>query len=268
MASAMLHAYFDRIGWRGATTPSFETLAGLLRAHMLAIPFENLDVLAGRPVRLDPDGLVEKLVCARRGGYCFEHATLLAAVLDELGFEVGRHAARVVLIRPRSEAPRLHMFLTVTLSGGQFVVDPGFGGPAALAPVPLKDGGAEETVGASHWMVRDGDFWILRTRIGAGAGDAWVSTLEEERPIDFAVANHYTATHSDSPFVNRLMLSRFTPEGRVSAMNREATIRRAGETESFPIADRAALRAFIATHLGFDFPEVDSLRTPFIPEWG
>jgi len=52
--------YLARIGWRGTLRPSFETLAALLRAHMRAIPFENLDVLLGRPVRLDLASLASK----------------------------------------------------------------------------------------------------------------------------------------------------------------------------------------------------------------
>ena len=56
----------------------------LLEAHIAHIPFENFDVLLGRPVRLDLEGLQSKLVMSRRGGYCFEHATLFAAVLERL----------------------------------------------------------------------------------------------------------------------------------------------------------------------------------------
>ncbi len=188
-------------------------------------------------------------------------------VLETLGFEVARHSARVTLIFKRHEVGRLHMFLTVALSEGVFVVDPGFGGPAALAPLPLTDEGAMGPEDATHWMMRDGDLWVLRTRVGGEARDAWVSTLERDHPADFVVANHYTATHPGSPFVNRLMLSRFTPEGRVSVMNRDATIRGASGTRTFALADRAALGAFIASQLGFDFPDVGALRVPFIPEW-
>jgi hypothetical protein len=61
-----LDAYFDRIQWGGSTSPNYETLAGVLRAHMSSIPFENLDVLLGRPIRLDLDGLQQKLVRAPR----------------------------------------------------------------------------------------------------------------------------------------------------------------------------------------------------------
>jgi N-hydroxyarylamine O-acetyltransferase len=88
-----LPAYFARIGWNGSRTPTLATLAALLERHMRAIPFENLDVLLRRPVRLDLDALQSKLVGARRGGYCFEHATLFAAALEDLGFAPERNTA-------------------------------------------------------------------------------------------------------------------------------------------------------------------------------
>jgi N-hydroxyarylamine O-acetyltransferase len=81
-----LDAYFERIGWGGSTHATFHTLSDLIHAHMTAIPFENLDVLLGRSIRLDLEGIQDKLVRARRGGYCFEHSTLLASVLERLGF--------------------------------------------------------------------------------------------------------------------------------------------------------------------------------------
>src|ERR1700761_3822466 len=115
-----LDAYLARIGWQDERAPTYTTLAGVLDAHMARIPFENLDVLLGRPIQLDVSGLQSKLVDARRGGYCFEHASLMAAVLEALGFEVGRHAARVVLFQPPKEAPRDHMFLTVAADGARF----------------------------------------------------------------------------------------------------------------------------------------------------
>ncbi len=262
-----LDRYFERTGWGGATAPSLATLSGLLAAHMQAIPFENLDVLAGRPIRLDIAALQEKLLGARRGGYCFEHTTLFAHILEHLGFRITRHSARVVLFVPRHEAGRLHMFLTVDLPEGVFVADPGFGGAAALAPVPLVDPGDDRPSGATHWMARDGDYWVLRTQSGGKASDAWVSTLETDHPVDFQIANHFTATHPDSLFLNRLMLSRFTEHGRVTVINRDVTIRRGPQTETFQLADRAALRGLLAEHFGFDYGEVDRLRLPFIPEW-
>jgi N-hydroxyarylamine O-acetyltransferase len=261
-----LDAYFDRIQWGGGTRPTFETLAGLLSAQMRAIPFEHLDVLLGRRVSLDIESVQAKLVRARRGGYCFEHVTLFAAALDALGFRPSRHSARVTLFVPRAQSPRAHMFLTVRLPEGAFVLDPGFGGFPPTFPAPLVDG--EPTPGgATHWMVRDGDYWMLRTLRDGAPVDAWTSTLEEDHPVDFEMANHFTATHPGSPFLNRLMISRFTEDGRVTVMNRDATIRKGGQVSTSQLANRGALRAFMAAHFGFDFAEVDKLRLPFIPEW-
>ena len=103
MANALnLDAYFNRVNWRGPTACDYATLAGLLSAHTGAIPFENFDVLLGRPVRLELEGLQSKLIKFRRGGYCFEHASLSAAVLERLGFAPVRHAARVIIFQPPS----------------------------------------------------------------------------------------------------------------------------------------------------------------------
>ena len=261
-----LRAYFARIGWNGGRTPTLGTLAGLLERHMRAIPFENLDVLLGRPVRLDLDALQSKLVGSRRGGYCFEHATLFAAVLEDFGFAPLRHTARVTQHAPRTAVARTHMFLTVPIDGARFVVDPGFGGLAPHVPVPLV-AATDARPGASHWFARDDDHWILRTTKSGALVDCWASTLEADNLIDFEVGNHYTATHPASPFVNRLLLRATTSEGYVAVMNRSVTLVDGGGARSSELADRAALRAMLNDHFGFDLPEVLSIRVPSIEEW-
>jgi len=261
-----LGAYFKRIGYTGGREPSLAALSGILYAHMSHIPFENLDVLLGRAVRLDAESLQKKLVSACRGGYCFEHSSLLAAVLERLGFGVTRRAARVVLFSPRTEVSRSHMFMTVELPEGTFVVDPGFGGFGASFPVPLESGGGNG--GASHWMARDGRYTILRLRRGNDVIDGWVTDLEEENhPIDFETGNHYTATHPDSPFRKIVMMSIVTPAGRTSVMNRDVTFHRGGDATTEQIPDRAAFRRLLVERYGFDLPEFDTLRIPAIPEW-
>ena len=260
-------AYLARIGWRGTLKPSFATLAALLRGHMRAIPFENLDVLLGRPVRLDLASLSAKLVTARRGGYCFEHATLFAAALDALGFAPVRHAARVTLMKPREVAPRTHMFLTVPLAEGVFVVDPGFGALAPRMPVPLADGVQIHSGGDTHWMHRDAGRWTLRALRDGEAVDCWTSTMEQEFAVDFEMGNHFTSTWPDSPFVDRLMMRAITPGGQVTVMNRDVTIREGGDVRRTQLPDRIALRALVNQRFGFDLPALETLRVPSIAEW-
>ena len=262
-----LDAYLDRVQWGGGTEPTLHTLAGLLGAHMARIPFENLDVLLGRPIRLDLEGLQDKLVRDRRGGYCFEHGSLFAAVLEALGFRPFRHTARVTLFTSRTESPRTHMFLAVALRGGTYVVDPGFGVLAPRVPVPLVDGAAACAGSETHRMVRDGPWWILRAQTGDEAVDAWASPLDQDSQADFIVANHFTSTFPASPFVNRIMMRALTPDGRVTVMNRDLTVSRGNERQTTQIADRTELRAIAGRYFGFDLPELDRLRVPSIPEW-
>ena len=264
-----LDRYLERIGWGQSLRPAYDTLAGLLRAHMTRIPFENLDVLLGRGVRLDLEALQDKLVVRRRGGYCFEHATLFRAVLERLGFAVKAHSARVTIALPRTEMPRTHMFLTVALPEGTFVVDPGFGGLAPIAPVRIAGSEAEPAGSASgsHWLVRSDAWRVMRTRTADKLVDCWATTLEEDHPVDFTMANHFVSTHPSSAFVNRMMLQSRSAEGSISVMNREVTLRRGDVPAVTQLRDRAALRALLVEHFGFDLPEVGQLRVPAIPEW-
>src|SRR6266550_822553 len=131
-----LAAYLRRIGYAGELSPSRATLDALHRAHATAIPFENLDILLGVPIRLDLASLQAKLVTARRGGYCFEQNTLFAAALEQFGFAVTRLAARVRL-NAVAVNPRTHMLLRVDVAGTSWIADVGFGGAGLLWPIPL-----------------------------------------------------------------------------------------------------------------------------------
>jgi N-hydroxyarylamine O-acetyltransferase len=262
-----LDGYLARIGWSGPLAPTLATLTGLLRAHMARIPFENLDVLLGRGIRVDVESVYAKLVTAGRGGYCYEHSTLLQAALEQIGFAPVAHSARVVMVVPRSAAPRTHMFLSVPLGGETLVLDPGFGGHGPLVPVPLVADRDVRDGSDVHRMTRRDGEWGLEAQIGGAMTPLWMSTLEAESPIDFVMANHFTATWADSPFVNRLMLRALTPDGRVTVMNRDVTVSSGGTLERTQLTDRAALRTLLARYFGIDLPEVDRLRIPSVPEW-
>lgn len=92
--------------------------------------------------------------------------------------------------------------------------------------------------------------------------------MEVDYPIDFEMGNHFVSTHPSSPFVQLILMSRFTENGRVSVMNRDVKIIEGGETRTYQLADQTALRAFLVEHFGFDLPEVETMRVPAIPEWG
>jgi len=156
-----LDAYLRRGGYSGARDPTAAVLEALHRAHAAAIPFENLDILLGRPIRLDLESLQEKLVRSRRGGYCFEQNLLFASVLEALGFRVTRLAARV-RYRTSLILPRTHMTLLVDVEGAGRLADVGFGAEGLLAPVPF--GGAEARQGAwTYRIAEEGRYRVLQS---------------------------------------------------------------------------------------------------------
>src|SRR3954469_9442572 len=87
--------YLERLHYSGNYAPNLRTLRALHRAHMLSVPFENLNILLKRPIVLDEQALYHKVVNCRRGGFCYELNGLFAALLREIGFEIDLLSARV-----------------------------------------------------------------------------------------------------------------------------------------------------------------------------
>jgi N-hydroxyarylamine O-acetyltransferase len=255
-------AYLARINYSGTRAPTYETLAGILRAHIASIPFESFDVLLGRPIRLDSESLQTKIVTSRRGGYCFEHSCLMHAALEAIGFVPVRHSSRVLLFEPRHQSVRQHMFLTVDIGGVKYVIDPGFGPFACPHPIPI-DGIHVST----HRLAHEGNDWVLYVTQDGKQVQGWTSTMEEEYPVDFEMMNYYISTHPASFFTHNLLASAATPEGRVNIMNQGVHIIRNGIAEPAHLPDRKALRSLVVQYFGFDLPELETMRVDGVPGW-
>ncbi|NGN68327.1 arylamine N-acetyltransferase [Streptomyces sp. A7024] len=234
-----LDAYLRRIGLDGAggAAPDLGTLRAVMAGHVASIPFENVEVLLGRPVLLDVPALERKLVRQPRGGYCYEHNLLLAAALDRLGFEVTGLGARVRMGADKIN-PTTHMLLRVDLGGEPWHVDVGFGGEALLEPLPLA-AGAEVTQGAWTFSVTDeGDsVRVLRGLHADGWFPLYAYTLEPRHRPDYEVWNHYISTHPRSPFTSRLVVQQPGREQRLALVGDTlTTIEPGGEVTKRTVA--------------------------------
>ena len=256
-----LAAYLARIGHaapEGGWTPDAPTLAALHLAHATSIPFENLDVLAGRPIRLDLDALQAKLVGGRRGGYCFEHNRLFAAVLENLGYRVRRLAARV-RHRATRILPRTHMLLLVDTEDGTWVADVGFGGEGLMLPVPFGRGAVSSQFAWSYRVGAEGPGWVMQARRGNAWEDLYAFTLEPQEDADFEMANHYTSSHPESRFMTTLTAQLPGPEVRRILRNRAYAELRGDEVEGRELAPEELLSTLRGT-FGIDVPEGATFR--------
>lgn len=248
-----LPAYFRRIDFQEEPRADFHTLRGLHFAHATHIPFENIDPLLGRPVQMDLASVQSKLIFKRRGGYCFEQNTLFAAVLEQLGFEVTRLAARVHVGTDRI-LPRTHKLLRVEADGRPWICDVGFGSWGLLEPIELK---TENEVRQGDWLLRlakRGDAFLLQCPQCPVGPDLYSFTLEPQLPVDFEPANHYCSTFPKSRFVLTLTAQMAGPGERVLLRNREFIVSRAGGLETRLVADETELRELLAKRFGIDLP--------------
>lgn len=117
--------YMERISYSGSRKPTLAVLRALTLAHAQSVPFENISVLQGQPIRLEPESLYEKIVVSHRGGYCFELNGLFLELLTRIGFAVCPLGARVRLGAPdRKVLPRrTHMLLEVTTNSQRWITD-------------------------------------------------------------------------------------------------------------------------------------------------
>ncbi|MFJ5141940.1 arylamine N-acetyltransferase [Streptomyces sp. NPDC088707] len=242
-----LDAYLARIGYEterdGELAPDLRTLTALHRAHVRAVPFENLDVALGRPVPLDLKSLQAKLVERRRGGYCYEQNSLFAAVLERIGFTVKGRGARN---RSRGAAlpPVTHALLVVALEGEQWLADVGFGWQGPLEPVPLRDGARVEQSGWTFGLVEEDEgIHVLRSLRPQGWADLYAFSPQTLYPGDFAVMNHYSSSHPQSRFLGQVVAQRpGEDERRALVRDTLSTVRTDGvvEERAVPVSELIA----------------------------
>lgn len=257
-----LDAYLKRIGYDGPREPTLGVLRQLHERHPQAIAFDSLDPWLGRTVALDLRTLEAKLVAGRRGGYCYEHNTLIWSALAALGFEVQGLSARVLYSTPPGGGrhPRNHMLMKVETPDGPHIADVGFGGLTLTGPLRLEADVIQQTPHERVRLSRAGADWVLE----AETGDTWRAMyqfgLEEHIAPDYEVANYYMSTHPRSPFVVRLVAARALPGRRLALANNQMSVHHVnGPTEKRTIESVAGLERVLIEAFGIALPDDERL---------
>lgn len=256
-SSDLLASYLRHIGYAGDTAVTLSTLQGLAVGHAATIPFENFAALLGEPVSLELPALQAKLLGGRRGGWCFEHNTLLWAVLQQLGFEVSAHAARVLWLQSPSARPaRSHMLLRVRLPEGDYVADAGFGALTLPEPLALVADITQQTASGSYRLTGEPDGYVL----WAHSDDQWQPLyhfdLQPQQLADFEMACWYLCNHPQSRFLHNITAARLRADGRHTLRDGRYTWRNeSGVLSQRLVADVAELRLLLSTTFGIALPD-------------
>jgi arylamine N-acetyltransferase len=231
----MTDEYLRRVSYDGSAEPNLDTLAALVAAHNRSIPFENLDPLMGIPViDLSADGLADKMVRRRRGGYCFEQNGLMADVLSRLGFGVDILGGRVVWMHDGDDLPaRTHQALAVSVPGedGRYLVDVGFGGQTLTSPIRLEIDTVQQTRHEPYRIREHGDGLVLESEIRGKWEPLYLFSTGPFPMIDRQVGSWYVSTYPESGFVTGLSVALITDDARWNLRGRNLAIHGKGGSE-------------------------------------
>ena len=264
-----LHDYLRRVGVEQALPPTADTLRRLHIAHREAFLFDNVAIQTGGTISVALDAIERKFIDEGRGGYCFEHNTLFAGVLCDLGFDPVTLLGRVRRGPPERWA-RTHMVLKVPADGEVWLADVGFGGVGLLEPIALREDTVAEQAGLTYTLRRDGGLWVLSMRDpaqtqpshdnAASMTDLYEFSEDPQTAGDVEVANHFTSTHPASVFRRTLTIQRSARDGRLVLRGDTLTRYSGGRAIDEPVA-RERVRDVARELFGVELP-----ATPLISD--
>lgn len=243
-----LEAYFQRIGYTGPAAPTAETLRNLHRAHLYTVPFENLDIHLKRPISIAIDDVFNKLVTARRGGFCYEQNSLFATVLRQIGFQVDVLEA----LPDESSIPYDHMTLLVHLEE-RWLADVGFG-ENFVEPLQLDNPEPQHQFGKTYRVEHDGKLGKYFSESPDGWKREFFFDLSPRDVRDFQPGCTFHQTSDESIFTRKRVCSLATPEGRITVSGLKLIETINGERKERLLADETELMDVLRNQFGISLP--------------
>ncbi|NEE10589.1 arylamine N-acetyltransferase [Streptomyces sp. SID7499] len=275
MNSSQVDAYLRRLGAEHPAWPTVDALRELHLRHLRTVPFENLSIHLGEEIVLEEKRLLDKVVSARRGGFCYELNGSFGALLAALGYDVALLAGRVYGEEGRLGIPYDHLALRVrTVDGGDWLADVGFGAHSHL-PLAFGDRGEQKDPGGTFRIVEAGPD---AAGVRGGHGTVEAADLDvfrdgraqyrlETRPRvlgDFVAGAWWHSTSSVSHFTRSLVCSRVTEEGgRITLSGRKLTVTAAdGTREERELEADEEILGVYRERFGIELDKVPTLRNP------
>jgi N-hydroxyarylamine O-acetyltransferase len=244
-----VHSYLARVSYTGPTAPTAETLRDLHHAHLIAVPFENLDISLGRKIVTNEDAILNKVVTLRRGGFCYELNAAFAALLRALGFQVTLLSARVARTHGGEGPDFDHLTLRVDLEQ-PWLADVGFG-ESFLEPLRLQTGiEQKDPAGTFHLIDRNGRIHMEKAEPDGRWKPQYSFSLQPHQLEDFAAMCHFHQTSPDSSFTRKRICSRATLTGRITLSEMKLIVTNRDKREEKMLASEEEWLATIRNQFG------------------
>lgn len=244
-------AYLQRIGLT-AKEPSLKYLKAIQKAHLLNIPFENLDIHYGSKIILDYKKIFQKIITRKRGGFCYELNGLLYHLLYHLGFDCHVFSAQV-----RNEQsgefgrPFDHMAIVVTLGEDEWLVDVGFG-ESPTSPLKIIKGVVQMDY-TRYWRMDtdpDENFILKVSGDTSNFKSKYLFTTDEKQLIQFMEMCEYHQNSVASTFTQKKLITQLTPNGRVTLTDRKLKVLELGEIVETEIMHEDEFLSKLEHHFG------------------
>jgi N-hydroxyarylamine O-acetyltransferase len=249
---ALVERYLDRLGLTSRPAPTLDGLTRVQEAHVLRVPFENLDYHTGADIHMDTE-VVTKIVDGRRGGGCYELNPSRHYLLLSLGFSSRIMAARSY-VRGVLGPPNMHLVLEVTIEGRPYLVDAGFR-RNSRRPLLITEGGEQQDPHGSYRVTAEPRVLEVsldrRPLYQVDRGPATIA--------DFAPTLWWWRTCPDSPFLQSIFCSLPTEHGRVTLTGNRLVVKDETGVRAEQLDDQAALLQAYSTWFGIELPAVPQL---------
>ena len=216
----------ERIGLdpKGDYSPSLENLQKLMFAHIMTVPYENLDIYDyKRRIDFALPHLFEKFVLTRRGGYCYEINGFFMGILEALGYDCYALSGRLLFGRPVF-GPMSHRTTVVNIDGVKYLCDVGYGAGCAEGPVRIDDPNIQDILGY-RFSIRHhdgepfGDMTLVKHNDDGTTSDFYTVYKKPHTLLEFVGPNYNTSANPDSSFHHRRVVRLRTETGSIVIEN-------------------------------------------------
>ena len=224
--------YLKRINYSGDLSPNLVVLKQLQKAHLLTVPFENLDIHYDNPIELDIDKIYHKIVVKKRGGFCYELNGLFQKLLNSIGFDSKIISARVYNNKKEKFGEEYdHLAIIVKLNQNEYLIDVGFG-EFTFYPLRFKINEIQIDPRGNFIIEKYKEEYYKVSKEDNGEKSIEYIFTEKERDIkEFSEMCNFHQISPDSHFTHKKLISKPTERGRITITGNSLKITESGLTK-------------------------------------